>query len=32
MNSNTDVLLVKNHHIVKKSEIITVDKLQVREL
>ena len=32
MNSNTDILTVKDHHIIKKSKIITVDKLHVSNL
>ena len=27
MNSNTNALIVKDHHIIKKSRITTVDKL-----
>ena len=32
MNFNTDILTVIDHHIIKKSRTITVDKLHSREL
>ena len=32
MNSNTDILTVKDHHIINKSRIISVHKLCFREL
>ena len=32
INSNTDMPTVKDHHIIRKSRLITVDKLHSREL
>ena len=32
LNSNTDTLIVKDYHIMKKSRINTVDKLHSREI
>ena len=31
INSNTDMPTVKDHHIIRKSRLITVDKLHSRE-
>ena len=32
INSNTDILTIKDHYIIKKSRIITVGKVHSREL
>ena len=32
MNCNTDILTVKDHHIIKKSRTITAEQLNSREL
>ena len=32
MNSSTDILIVEDYYIIKKSKMITVDNLHSREL